>query len=203
MGYIVAKVVALELRAGIPLPFRIQYRDKLYPDITLERLQAIGSVQQVEIFTRYYGVAREPQDTEQIREELKIKTSNQVGVQLARIENKLGSTKSQRLRLQRKYKKEYYKKFRPKCPHCKQHKSRLICQTGEDFRWLCGNPKCKKQFRTPGDGSKLTNRYEVVFKIAPDNQVLGVQVKKDGIVRTATGTISMMVDNNEDISFKF
>lgn len=191
------------LRSGVPLPFRKQYRDKLYPDITLERLQSEGSKQQVEIFSRYYGVGTEPQETEAIRIDLGIKTPNHVGVQLNRIEDKLGSRKSQRLSLQRKYKKEYYKRYRPKCPHCKSHKSRLISQTVEEFKWLCGNNKCKKQFRTPGNGYKLTNRYEIMFKIAPDNEVIAVQIKKNGIVRTASGCINVTVDENEDINFEF
>lgn len=191
------------LRSGVPLPFRKQYRDKLYPDITLETLQSEGSKQQVEIFSRYYGVGTEPQETETIRIDLGIKTPNHVGVQLNRIEDKLGSRKSQRLSLQRKYKKEYYKRYRPKCPHCKQHKARLINQTEEEFKWLCGNRTCKKQFRTPGDGSKLPNKYEIRFTLVYDDRVGQVQVKKDGIIRSASGSINLIIENIEDIAFEF
>jgi hypothetical protein len=207
MGHTVTRLVAVldPLRSGVPLPFRKQYRDKLYPDITLERLQNEGSPQQVEIFARYYGVGIEPQETSVILAELGIKTSNHVTMQLTRIEDKLGSTKSQRLRLQRKYKKEYYKAYRPKCPHCKVYKARQIGNTEDELKWLCGNRKCKKQFRTPGDGRKIPNKYEIRFTFADNNRdrVGQVQVKKDGVIRSASGSVNVTIEEKEDIAFDF
>lgn len=170
----------------------------MYPNLKESdfRLQKL-SKQQSEIFKRYYGWGCYPQDTSVIQDALGIRTHNQIAVQLERAECKLGCDKDERLKLAKKYKKAYYKKFRPKCPFCRASKARFRGLKGSDINWQCG--KCHRSFQTTRTEETEGNdtRFEISFLLNDSGEAKDLKVAVNGSKVSASGWLEMVVDNVE------
>lgn len=191
-----------ELYSRIPLPFRRAYLSKMYPalkesDFTLQKL----SLQQSEVFRRYYGWGCEPMSTSAIQEALGIRSHNQVAVQLDRAESKLGCDKDERLKLAKDYKKAYYRKCRPKCPFCRASKARFRGLKGSDINWQCG--KCHRSFQTSKTEQTDSNetRVEISFLMNDSGEAKDLKVAVNGTKGLANGWLEM-VAGDKDWSIK-
>ena len=171
---------------GLPLALRHKYLTLMYPGLTREQIESVKlSSQQLDIFTLFYGFECEAIPNPDIRQKLGIRSHNQVAVQLARAERKLGVDEDKRYEVLKNLKREYYKKHRPKCPFCRASKATYRGCTETETKWICG--KCKRHYSTESDDSEIKrNQVSISFRITELGEASCLVVRVDGIVQQAS-----------------